>query len=294
MNSHHAATLPSSVTVTEGRGGLPMLRVRATAGEADVYLQGAQVTSWNPSGQAPVLWVSAASRFERNAPIRGGIPLCFPWFGPHPTGRQHGWARTSEWTLAEADEVGDDVRLILVLRDSEETRSSAWPHRFEARYEVLVGASLRVALSVTNLSDDTIDFTEALHTYLAVSDVRNVAVTGLENLPFVEGSSGGTQDAEPLRFTEPITRIFTGATGVTVVADTDRSILIETGNAANTVVWNPWDVQAASMADFGDEEWQQMLCVETANVAPSRVTLPAGATHEIVTTIALSARSRVR
>jgi glucose-6-phosphate 1-epimerase len=289
MTSRPTPTLPASVTVGEGGGGLPMVRVRGIAGDADVYLQGAQVSSWNPLGEAPVLWMSEESRFERGTPIRGGIPICFPWFGAHPTGVQHGWARTSEWTLTAAAEEGDDVRITLALSDSEHTRASAWPHRFEARLEVVVGATLRLSLAVTNPSEATVAFEEALHSYLAVSDVRSLAVTGLETLPFVEGDTRGVQPREPLRIDGPITRVFTGTDPRTVVGDADRSIVVTSAQSANTVVWNPWSSQAATMADLGDTEWSTMLCVETGNVGTTRVRLPAGATHELVTTIAAGA-----
>ena len=186
-------TLPRSVTLDAGEGGLSRLRVDGPTGTAEIYLQGAHVTRWQPTGHEPVLWMSAASNFAEVTPIRGGVPVCFPWFGVNPAGPQHGWARISEWTLLSAADDGTDVRLVFRLTDSDETRASAWKHRFEARYEVVVGARLQLSLSVTNLSDDDITFEEALHTYFALSDVRNTSITGLRGLTFSDLNEAGFQ-----------------------------------------------------------------------------------------------------
>jgi D-hexose-6-phosphate mutarotase len=276
--------LPDAVTREDGGGGLPRLRVEGTTGSAEIYLQGAHVTHWQPTGSEPVLWMSAASTFAPATPIRGGVPICFPWFGKHPVGPQHGWARTSDWTLLSATDDGTDVRLTFGLSDSAETRASAWPHRFDARFEVVVGARLQLSLAVTNREDSEITFEESLHTYFAVSDVRDVAISGLGGLTYCDLEETGFQSTDPLRLTGPMTRTLSGASGETVMTDATRQVRISRANAVDTVVWNPWSAQAASMPDFGDDEWTQMICVETANVGSSWVQLPAGETHTLVTT----------
>ncbi|MCP2032103.1 D-hexose-6-phosphate mutarotase [Okibacterium sp. HSC-33S16] len=276
--------LPDSVNLETGESGLPRLVVDGPTGSAEIYLQGAHVTRWQPTGAKPVLWMSAASNFAEATPIRGGVPICFPWFGAHPAGPQHGWARITDWTLESATDDGTDVRLVFRLTDSADTRASAWPHRFEAHYEVVVGARLRLSLSVTNLEDSEITFEESLHTYFAVSDVRDAAVSGLGGLTYCDLTETGFQSTEPLRLTGPMTRTISGASGETVMTDATRQVRISRSNAVDTVVWNPWSEQAASMPDFGDDEWTDMICVETANVGSSWVQLPAGETHTLVTT----------
>lgn len=284
-----AADLPGSVTFGAGRGGLPTVRVDSAAGVAEVYLQGAHVASWVPRGQAPVLWMSAESRFEPGVPIRGGVPICFPWFGVHPDGPQHGLVRTLDWMLADAVDDGSTVRLTFVLRDTEWTWESAWPHEFEARYVVSVGATLGLSLAVTNLSAGAVSFEEALHTYFSVGDVRSISVTGLEGLPYTEASGSGNHDDGPLRLDAAITRTVAGAATAAIVDPAlARVVRVDRARAANTVVWNPWSAQAATMPDFGDEEWQSMLCVETGNVGDARVRLAAGSTHEFSTTISVA------
>ncbi|MCU1445341.1 MAG: D-hexose-6-phosphate mutarotase [Cryobacterium sp.] len=156
------------------RGGLPVVRVDGAAGAAEVYLQGAHVTGYAPAGQPPVLWMSAFSEYAAGRPLRGGVPLCFPWFGPlaeDPTLPAHGFARLADWQLAEAHECGDDIVLVFRLTDTEQTRSSAWPHRFEADYTVTVGARLGLSLRVRNVGAGPVSFAEGFHTYLSVPRV---------------------------------------------------------------------------------------------------------------------------
>jgi glucose-6-phosphate 1-epimerase len=279
--------MPDSVWLEVGDGGLTRIQVRCATGEAEIYLQGAHVKSWQPVGQQPVLWMSRKSRFEQGAPIRGGVPLCFPWFGVHPEGPQHGWARIMDWTLERVVDDGETVTLTLSLSDSPESRASAWPHAFDARFTVTVGATLGLRLVVTNRSNAEVDFEESFHTYFAVSDVRNASISGLAGLPWVDATGAGEQDGAPLRVAGPVTRVYTGATGGSNIADAGlgRTIVVRGENAANVVVWNPWSDQARSMPDFGDDEWAGMVCVETANLGESRVRLAAGATHSFITTI---------
>jgi glucose-6-phosphate 1-epimerase len=279
--------LPASVKLGQGAGGLAVVRVAGPAGTAEIYLRGAHLTEWTPAGGTPVIWLSEHSEFAPGVPIRGGVPICFPWFAGHPTDAaapSHGFARLADWQLAQAREAGDDVELVFTLADSEATRSSAWPHRFEARYTVTVGAELALALTVTNLDADPITFEEALHTYLAVSDIRHTRVAGLQGAPFTDRLTG-PQPAEdaPVRFTAETDRIYSASTATTTVTDAaaGRSITIAKEGSASTVVWNPWIDKAAAMADFGDDEYTGMVCVETCNIRADAISLAAGASHEM-------------
>lgn len=276
--------LPSSVSVDIGAGGLGVVRVAAPNASAEIYLHGAHVTSWAPAGHE-VLWMSGASRFEAGSAIRGGIPLCFPWFGAHPVvtdAPAHGFARLRTWELVSAAEVESTVVVVLRLTDDESTRDSPWPHPFEARYTVTVGAALTVQLEITNCGDVDAPFEEAMHTYLAVDDVRRTEVRGLEGVPFVDRLVGPV-DAEtvPVRFAAETDRIYVGTRApVTVHQETsDRRVRITKEGSDATVVWNPWVAKAQSMKDFGDDEWTGMVCVETCNIREAHVRLPAGKTH---------------
>jgi D-hexose-6-phosphate mutarotase len=292
--------LPSSVTIEDGHGGLPRVRVAGRSGDAEVYLHGAHVTSWNPAGSEPVLWMSRESSYTADAPLRGGIPLCFPWFGANahdPSAPSHGFGRLSQWTLVEASEVGDDVVLVLRLTDSPASRAGAWPHRFEARYTVTVGAQLVLALRVTNLDPDhdglVVTFEEAMHTYFSVGNIHDVRVTGLEAAPFLDrlGGPEPVRQDGPIRFTGETDRIYLDTQATTVLADhaRARAVTIRTSGSDSTIVWNPWSQKAAAMADFGDDEWTDMVCVETGNVRDRAVHLAPGASHTMTAALTLRA-----
>jgi glucose-6-phosphate 1-epimerase len=280
--------LPDSVTLADGEGGLPLVRVRAPGGAAEVYLHGAHVTAWTPAGQAPVIWMSRRSLFEPGRAIRGGVPICFPWFGPGRSGDMspaHGFARVADWTLAEAQEDGDAVVMTLRLTDGDVAGLPGvelWPHRFEALYRITVGAELGLELSVRNTGAEAISFEEALHTYLSVSDIHEVQVDGLDGATYVDKTSGGAlvRQEGPVVFTGETDRVYRTTADVEV-RDGARTIVVARSTSANTVVWNPWIAKAAAMADFGDDEWPTMVCVETANVADEAVVLAAGDSHAV-------------
>ncbi|TFC56734.1 D-hexose-6-phosphate mutarotase [Cryobacterium sp. TMT2-15-1] len=288
-------SLPASVRIGEGRGGLTVVRVGGPAGSAEIYLHGAHVTEFTPAGGRPVLFLSDLSRFEATAAIRGGVPICFPWFGANaldPAAPSHGFARLIEWELVNAHEADDDVVLTFSLTDTPATRTSAWPHRFEARYTVTVGARLTLALRVTNREPDAISYEEALHTYLRVSDVRSTTVAGLQGTAFLNQLTALTEPAEntPLGFGTETDRLYLGSRGSATVADPDgRTVTIGSDGSDSTVVWNPWADKAARMSDFGDDEWPGMVCVETANVRRDQVRLEAGQSHTTTVVFAVSA-----
>ncbi|HLV04120.1 D-hexose-6-phosphate mutarotase [uncultured Georgenia sp.] len=288
--SNAATDLPDSVTLAEGEGGLPVVRVATAVATGEVYLHGAHVTAWTPAGSDPVIWVSGAARFAAGEAIRGGIPICFPWFGagrePGLAPPAHGFARITGWRLIDGVDVDGAVTLTFRLTDADVRglpAAAAWPHAFTATYRVTFGRELDVALTVENTGDGEISFEEALHTYLAVSDARTTTVVGLDGAPYLDKVTGGpdpvTQRGE-VTFTGETDRVYLSAADV-IVRDEGaaRSIGVTKEGSANTVVWNPWVDKAAAMADFGDDEWPAMVCVETANVLDDAVVLRPGERH---------------
>ncbi|WP_182111272.1 MULTISPECIES: D-hexose-6-phosphate mutarotase [unclassified Actinotalea] len=283
-------TLPAGVTLAEGAGGLPVVRVESPAATAVVHLQGAHVLEWAPRGHGPVLFHSRASRFEPGVAIRGGIPVCFPWFGGHASGAgpAHGFARVSRWRLTGAERRGEDVALRLGLGDDETTRSGPWPHRFAAELEVVVGQRLGITLAVTNLGDAELTYEAALHTYLRVADVGRVRVTGLAGLPYLDKAAGGERvgpGAEPTLVRGEVDRVYLGAGEPVVVHDDGRRVVVTTDGARGTVLWNPGPDRAAALPDLADDEWPEMLCVEAADVGQGAVTLAPGETGRTVTVL---------
>ena len=285
------ADLPDSVTLAEGEGGLAVVRVATALATGELYLQGAHVAAWTPAGADPVIWMSGASHFAPGEPIRGGIPICFPWFGP---GREpglappaHGFARLAGWRLVGAEDRDGEVTLTLRLTDADTAgvdAAAAWPHPFTATYTVTFGQELTVALTVRNTGQEEISYEEALHTYLAVSDVRTTTVQGLDGATYLDKAPGAgpdlvTQEGE-VTFTAETDRVY-ASTGTVVVDDAGagRRIGVEKDGSANTVVWNPWVAKAAAMPDYGDDEWPGMVCVETANALEDAVVLAPGEEH---------------
>jgi D-hexose-6-phosphate mutarotase len=281
------------VEFEEGPNGLVRVAIAGGGGEARVYVHGAHVTDYAPAGQAPVLFTSARSFYARDKPIRGGVPVIFPWFGPragHPSAPMHGFARTAEWDVVAVERpAGAPPSLVLGLASSEATRA-AWAFDFEVRYRVTVGDVLDLALEVRNTSARPFTFEEALHTYLAVGDVTATAISGLADTTYIDKTDGMArrrQDAAPVRITGETDRVYLATRAACTVDDSRgrRTLVVDKAGSATTVVWNPWREKAKGMSDFGPDEWRAMLCIETANAADDAVTLAPGARHEMRATL---------
>jgi len=289
----HRFGIPEAARFETGPGGLVRLRIATPVAEAEVYLHGGHVTHYQPRGSGPVLFTSAQSRFDAKAAIRGGVPVIFPWFGPRaddPSAPMHGFARTAEWDVGSVARQADGGVLVVLRLDASDATRSAWPHPFVLRHRITVGAALDLALVVDNPSAEPLVFEEALHTYLAVGDVREVSVTGLGGTTYIDKTDGmrrKPQGGEPLRLTAETDRVYLGTRAACVVDDPagGRRLVVDKAGSGTTVVWNPWAAKARAMADLGDEEWLRMLCIETANAADDRVTLAPGARHEMRATI---------
>lgn len=283
-------------TFTEGPGGLIALDVATPLTKARIYTHGAHVAEWHPTGAAPVLFMSGASHFAPGKPIRGGVPVCFPWFAGragHTGSPAHGFVRSAEWTVESLVREDDGtIAAAFTITDSDATRAH-WPHAFLARHRVRVGTTLEMTLEVENRDSAPLTFEAALHTYFAVSAVQEVEVRGLEGAEFIDKVDGGArrrQPAESLRFTAETDRVFPGTTATCVLHDPGfrRDIVIEKAGSATTVVWNPWTAKAKAMADFGDDEWPGMACIETANAGDDAITLAPGAMHAMTARIRLA------
>lgn len=280
------------VTIEPGQGGLPRVAVRTPVAEADIYLHGAHVTHFQPRGQKPVLFTSAKSHFAAGKAIRGGVPMIFPWFGPKADDAkapQHGFVRSVPWTLAGVSQAGDAVAVKLTFGPSDATRQ-VWPHEFELAYTVTVGRTLELALEVKNTGPTPFTFDEALHTYLAVADVRRATIDGLGGREFidkVDAARRKTQPPGPFEIEGETDRVYLNTPDPVVVADPagGRRLTVAKSGSNATVVWNPWVAKAKALADFGDDEWPGMVCVETVNAADNAVTLPPGQTHVMRATI---------
>jgi len=272
--------ITGAVAISAGNGGLPRLAITTAVSKAEIYLHGAHVTGFQKNREPALIWVSAASHYAADKAIRGGVPICFPWFGGRAGAPAHGFARLMNWHLA-ATSVLPDGRVSVRLRLVENTGAAATFHG-KVEYLVTVGETLTMELEVTNTSGEPLTFEECLHSYFNVGDIATVAVRGLKGLDYLDkvgGSTLKTETENAIRFNAEVDRVYLDTTQPVIIEDTKlkRTIRVEKSGSASTVVWNPWVAKAKAMPDFGDEEYRRMVCVESANVGQNQVTLAPGA-----------------
>jgi len=272
--------IPGRVIFTEGNGDLPKIEINTAWSNAEIYLHGAHISHFQKKDEPPMLFLSQFSRFQEGTPIRGGIPVIFPWFGGREGEPAHGFARTQNWELREISQLADGgVSLRLSLPDS--PQAALFP-KFTADFWVTIGKTLSAELIVANASaDQDFTFENCLHTYFHVGDINAVSITGLKGADFLdktENFARKTERAEHVKIFSETDRIYLDTTSATEIHDSklQRRIRVETLGSHSTIVWNPWTTKAQQMPDFGNEEFQQMVCVESGNVAENKITLPAG------------------
>ena len=276
---------PGRVTFLDGRGELPMLEVTTAWSTAEIYCHGAHVTHFKKKDDAPLLFLSQVSRFALNEPIRGGIPVIFPWFGPREGMVQHGFARVKNWEVKEFAPAPDGS-VSVRFRLPEYPEASAFPP-FSAEYVITVNEALTLELFVTNNSpDQEFAFENCLHTYFEVGDIKQVSIKGLKGVEYLDKVANFAQKTESndaLRVSSEVDRIYLNTIGPIEILDPklQRKILVEKQGSLSTVVWNPWITKAQQMPDFGNEEYERMLCVESGNVASNNVKLPPGETSTL-------------
>lgn len=280
--------------IVEGKGGFPIVRITSTAANAEISLYGAQVLSWRPAGAEEVIFLSERSHWQTGQAIRGGIPVCFPWFrekADNPSAPKHGFVRTKEWRLdsLRADEDGS-VTLVCVTSNDESTRA-LWPHDFLLAYRMRIADTLRLELSVMNRGTSPLRFEEALHTYFRVGEVERARTLGLEGVAYLDNTDNNRQKRHggDLVFTGPTDNAYMDTESAVEIVDPvlHRRLRTEKLHSGTTVVWNPWQQGAASLSDFGDEEWHEMLCVEASNILSAAVSLTPGEEHMLRATISV-------
>ncbi len=272
MNDPRISEIPGHLSLAQGEGGLPKVVVETAWSRAEIYLHGAHVTGFQKKGEPPLLFMSAASEFAADKPIRGGVPVIFPWFGPRDGLPGHGFARTVAWELKETSLLPNGaVTLCFILPAAE---------NFEVEYLVTVAESLTLELAVANTGDRDSAFETCLHTYFQISGIDSISVTGLAGACYQDkvASTTETETAAAIRISSEVDRVYSDTAATTEIEDPGfgRKIRIAKSGSNSTVVWNPWTEKSKRMPDFGDDEYLQMVCVESGNVAQNNVTLPPG------------------
>jgi len=278
-----------------GKGELPVIEISNSLGKASIALQGAHILSFKPKNQDELIWMSEDASFAAGKSLRGGVPICWPWFGPHDSNTSlpgHGPARTVNWTPCATSSLSDGRTAIHLEMQQDEQVAAMLNHDLRVQLHIIVGESLEIALETTNLGDTSFKLGQALHTYFKVGDVRKVHIEGLadcEYLDKVAGSSRQTQQGN-VNISQETDRVYVNTgSEVRIVDDAmKRAIVIQSQGSASVVVWNPWIETAAKMGDLGKDGYLNMLCVETANAVDDVVNIAAGETYKMQTAYSVS------
>ena len=286
--------IPGFASVVEGYGGLPKVQIQSPVAHGEMYLHGAHVTSWRPSNSEEVLFVSSASQWNNSKPIRGGVPICFPWFSnksDDPAAPLHGFARITAWQL-ESITQNNGIVTVSMSMESNETTQTLWPSHFRIIHRVTFGSELTLEIEVMNTGTASFRFEEAQHSYFKIGNIKSVLVHGLEGVEYIDKIDDKRQktQAGAISFHSETDRIYLMTDAPIQVDDSalQRCITIEKHNSFSTVVWNPWINKAKAMADFGDEEWPDMICIETCNVGDAAIELPPARQHTMKSVVRLS------
>ncbi len=275
-----------------GPNGLQFVDIANDQAAASICTQGAQLTHWQPRSQKHrVTFTAAAVQYNPGKSFRTGIPICWPWFGPHPTDKSrssHGFARNLVWEAGAAQQTaGGATRLVLSLVDSDQSRA-LWPHAFRLECRITVGEVLEVELVTTNTGSAPFVVTEALHTYFSIGDIGSIQVLGLDGAQYVDSADGGRRkrQAGAVSFSGEVDRVFLDTESACTIVDPllERRIDIAKTGSRSTVVWNPWQQKAAGFADLGGAaaehgSWRQMVCVESANAHDNQISIAPGQSH---------------
>ena len=281
--------IPGSVEFRTGDHGAVVAQVSNTHATASIARQGAQLLTWAPAGQPPVVWLSPAARFTAGKSLRGGAPVCWPWFGAHPGDAAkpaHGFARNLDWKIVETARLRDATRIVLHLVP-EPAQRALWTHSAELTLAVTVGERLRLELTTCNTGADAFRLTQALHTYFHVGDIGATRIEGLGGKTYVDRADGDARVVQdgPVTLRAEVERIYLDCPGGTTIVDEalQRRIRIGKQGSRSCVVWNPWADKGAKFGDMGENGYRQMICVETSNAWDDVVDVAPGTEHTLST-----------
>jgi glucose-6-phosphate 1-epimerase len=277
--------ITGAARVFAGNGGLAKVAIASGGTMGEMYLHGAHVTSWRPRGAEQVLFVSSRSRWEDRRAIRGGVPICFPWFGSKADDAHapaHGFVRTMSWQLESITQAEDAVRVSMFTQSTDETKRW-WPADFHLVHRATFGSTLTQELVLTNRGSTSLRFEEALHTYLSVGQIEKVLLRGLNDVRYLDKTDANRPKTQqgPIVILSETDRVYLNTRDVIELEDHSlrRRLRVAKANSLTTVVWNPWVEKAKALSDFGDAEWMQMVCVEASNVSDFAVEVAPGCQH---------------
>ncbi len=272
--------------------GLPVAQITTPQASARVALHGAQLLAWQPIGHQPVLWVSKAAVFELGKSVRGGVPVCWPWFGAKDGKTAHGFVRTLMWQVVG---VSVDTASQLVLRlglSADSSTRSVWEHEFDLELVLTVGATLSIALTTRNTGATGFIVTEALHTYFCVGEIGQCRVLGLEDTEYLDKVKHFARSRQngAVEISGETDRIYINTQADCLIEDQalGRTIRVAKTGSCATVVWNPWREREKTISDMASDEFLSMLCVETANAGTDSISIDPGEMHTMTMCISVA------
>jgi glucose-6-phosphate 1-epimerase len=286
--------IPGVAIVCEGKGAMPRVKITSSLCEGEIYLHGAQVTSWKPANADEVLFLSAISHWQEGQAIRGGVPICFPWFRAKindPHAPAHGFVRTKSWQLKSIIENGSGVA-VSMSTESDESTQRGWPAQFRLVLCATFGFDLTLDLHCTNTGTTPLTFEEALHTYNRVADIRNVRMHGLETVRFLDNTDFNREKVQHgnIAIVSQTDNAYLDVSGPVELEDPDmhRRIRLRKVNSLTTVVWNPWREGASTLHDLGEDEWTKFACLEASNILGASVRLAPGQEHRMTAVVSVA------
>ncbi|MEN8147121.1 MAG: D-hexose-6-phosphate mutarotase [Campylobacterota bacterium] len=272
--------------------GLTKIIIKNDHSNAEIYLYGGHLTHFQPKGEAALIFDAEKSRVTPPKSVHAGIPICWPWFGVHPTDGtkpQHGFARDKAWTLKSTKALDTkETEVVLTLKDDTHTQT-LFPFSFELELTFTIGQTLSIALKTTNTDENSFIITQALHTYFAVSDIDTVSITGVERTPFIDYTDNKKQKHEEaaLQICQEVNRVYIPTISKCVIVDKGlkREIIIEKEGSDSTTIWNPW--QKSGIHDLPEEKYREFVCIETTNALQDAIFLHPETSHIIVQRISV-------
>lgn len=279
------------VVFAEGEDGLPFIHISNDKASALISVYAGQVLAYQPRGvQNDLLFLSKRAYYQAGKAIKGGIPICWPWFGPDPEGlgrSAHGFVRNRMWDVIESSATPDgNIRIVLGLTSTGETQS-IWPRSFVLRLEITVGNTLNLELVTRNSGSQACTITQAFHTYFSIGDIHHTHVSGLENTRYIDKVDDNLEKNQTgvITIGAEVDRIYQSVGSTLTIHDTahKRRIHITSKGNRTAVVWNPWVKISAEMADLEDDDYLRFICVETTNAATDRVHIQPGGEFRLIT-----------
>lgn len=277
------------VQIVAGQGDFPVIKVNNEHAKATISVYGGQVISFQPADQTEdIMFLSSKAYYQEGKAIKGGTPICWPWFGPDPEAKgrsNHGFVRNRMWNLREVTSTQSGAtKIILRLTDTNETRA-IWNFAFDFAIAITVGKSLTIEIITRNTGDKTFSITQALHTYFKVGDINQVQVLGLAGNNYIDKVDSGNQKNQSgdISFSKECDRIYLDVEPEITIDDSalSRKIKVTSTNSKTAIVWNPWSTISANMADLEDNDYQNFVCVETANAANEVIEVAAGSEYKL-------------